>query len=52
MVEDITKHSESEEEEDETKIVEVGPSNVQKKRKVQDSIEITLPYLPNALVTM
>jgi hypothetical protein len=52
LVEDITNRPDSEREEEDAETTEAGPSAVGKKRKVQDATNITLPYLPDAVVTV
>jgi hypothetical protein len=52
LVEDITNQPEFEREEEDTDPVEASPSTVGQKKKVQDAMEITLPYLPYAVITM
>ena len=52
LVEDITDRLESERDEEDVETVEVGPSVVGQKIKAQDATDITLPYLPDVVVTM
>jgi hypothetical protein len=52
LVEDITNWMDSEREEEDAETLEVGPSVVGKKRKVQDATNITLPYLLDVVVTV
>ena len=49
MDEDITDRLESVREEEVTEEAEVGTSVAGKKRKTLDSMEITLPFLPDAV---
>jgi hypothetical protein len=52
LVEDITNQPYSKGEKDDAETTEEGPFAVRKKRKAQDATDITLPYLPDAMVTM
>ena len=52
MVEDITDRLDSEREAKDAETIEVGPFAIGLKRKAQDAIDITLPYLPDAVVTV
>jgi hypothetical protein len=52
LVKDIIDGSDSEREEDNAEITEACPSVVGKKIKVWDAMDITLPYLPHAVVTV
>jgi len=52
LLKDIIDRPKSEREEEDTDTSKVGPSVVGHKRKVQDAMDITLPYLPNAVITV
>jgi len=52
LVKGITNRPDSEREEDDAKTTKVGPSSFRQRRKVQDATYITLPYLPDAVVTV
>jgi hypothetical protein len=52
LVEEITNQADSEGEEDDIETAEVGPFVVRKKIKVKDTTDITLPYLPDTVVTV
>jgi hypothetical protein len=50
LVEDITNRLEFERKEEDADLAEVDTSIMGKKRKVQDAMDITLPYLPNTMI--
>jgi hypothetical protein len=52
LVEDITDRPESGREEEDTDATEAGTSVAGKKRKTSDSMEITLPFLPDTVPTV
>jgi len=52
LVKDITDMPDSEREEEDTDTIEEDPSIVGQKRKVDDAMDISLPYLLDAVVTV
>jgi hypothetical protein len=52
LVEDITNQQEYEGAECDTKTMTEGQPTVGKKREEKDVVEITLPYLPDVVVTV
>jgi len=52
LVEDITNQPDFEGEEDDAETIEAWPVILGKKRKAWDAMDITLTYLPDAVVTV